>query len=258
MARNVRDVALFLDAMSGRNAVDPLSLPRPDQPFLAAAEMRRAPARVAFSRDLGITPVDPEIADLCAAAARRFEEAGVVVEEAHPDLREAHEVFQVLRALDFAASLGDLLESDRAGLKPEVVWNIEKGLALTADQIIEAERKRGGIYQRMTAFFADYDLLLSPATIVPPFPVERRFVETCAGQAFATYIDWLAIAYAITVTSCPALSLPCGFTREHHLPVGLQIVGKPGGEADLLSAALVLEESLGLGRATPIDPRDRH
>ncbi|HEX6102781.1 MAG TPA: amidase family protein, partial [Alphaproteobacteria bacterium] len=61
---------------------------------------------------------------------------------------------------------------------------------------------------------------------------------------------------AITLTSCPALSLPCGFTQAG-LPVGLQIVGKPRGEAELLSAAAALEEVLGLARLTPIAPRRR-
>ena len=76
----------------------------------------------------------------------------------------------------------------------------------------------------LTAFYEAYDLLLAPATIVPPFPVGDRTVTECDGQVFETYIDWLAIAHAVTLTSAPALSLPCGFTRDG-LPVGLQMVG---------------------------------
>src|SRR5690606_33783432 len=105
------------------------------------------------------------------------------------------------------------------------------------------------------AFFTDYDLLLTPATIVAPYPVEQRYVAECAGTTFETYIDWLAIAYAITLTTAPALSLPCGFTSEG-LPVGLQIVTVPRGEAKLLSAAAQLERQLGLETVYPIDPRD--
>ena len=255
MARNVGDTALLLDAMAGRHTADPLSWPAPASSFLSAAEARRKPTRVAYSRDLGVTPVDAEVAAITEATARRLEEAGAIVEDAHPDLSEAPEVFQVLRALDFAVSLGEHYEHAREALKPEIVWNIEKGHALTADQVIAAEAKRGLLYHSMLAFFEDYDLLLSPATIVPPFPVEQRTVEACEGEAFETYIDWLAIAFAITVTSCPALSLPCGFARRDRLPVGLQMVGRPGGEAELLSAAALLEDILGLAGATPIDPR---
>jgi len=258
MARNVRDCALFLDAMTGQHASDPLSLMKPEAPFLASLDQAPPPKRVAFSRDLGITPVAREVADLCQSAARALEGAGVAVEEAHPDLREAHEVFQTLRALDYATGLGPLLAEHRALIKPEVVWNIERGLALTAEEIAAAERKRGALYHRAATFFETTDLLLTPATIVPAFPLEQRYLAECEGQAFETYIDWLAIAYAITLTSCPAISIPCGFTRDGHLPVGLQLVGPPRGEATLLAGALLMERLLDLGPITPIEPNVTH
>jgi amidase len=258
MARNVADCALLLDAMTGRHASDPLSHEKPNTSFLAALEGAPPPKRVAFSRDLGITPVDREVSEFCAAAARKLEGAGVAVEEAHPDLREAHQVFQTLRALDYATGLGPLLAEHRALLKPEVIWNIERGLALSAEDIAWAERKRGALYHRMAAFFEAYDLLITPATIVPAFPLEHRYLAECEGQAFETYIDWLAIAYAITVTGCPAISIPCGFTAEGHLPVGLQIVGPPRGEGPLLAGALLMENLLDLGPITPIEPKVAH
>ena len=108
--------------------------------------------------------------------------------------------------------------------------------------------------QRTTEFFKQYDLLLAPATIVAPFPVENRYVAECDGQKFANYVQWLGIVYAITLACCPALSLPCGFTASG-LPVGLQIVGPPRGEAQLLGQAKVLEDILGLRGSTPIDPK---
>ena len=214
---------------------------------------RVRPRRVAFSADLGITPVDPEVAALCRTAAAQFEAMGVPVEEAHPDLSDAHEVFQTLRAHAFATGMADLLRDHRDALKPEVVWNIEKGLALTSADLGRAERARGGMVARAAVFFDTYDLLLTPATIVPPYPVEQRAVMECDGVAFDTYIDWLGIAYAITNISLPALSLPCGFTAAG-LPVGVQMVGRARGEAALLSAAGVLEDALGLAHL-PIDPR---
>ena len=112
-------------------------------------------------------------------------------------------------------------------------------------QIGEAERQRGLLQLRMAEFLASYDLLLCPAAIVPPFPVEQRFLAELNGHRFPSYIDWVAMAYAITLTGCPALSLPCGFTAAG-LPVGLQMVGKPRGEAGLLAAAAMLEDALGL------------
>ena len=225
----------------------------PDPP-LGQARSGQAPRRIAYSATLGITPVDPEIAAITREAAQRFAEAGVVIEEAHPDLREVHECFHVLRAYDYAVSKAELLRGNRDLLKPEVIWNIEKGLALTIEDLERAEAQRVALTGRALTFFATYDLLLTPATIVPPFPLEQRYVTACAGTAFSNYLDWLAIAYAITMVCCPALSLPCGFTAEG-LPVGLQIAGPPRSEARVLAAARALEDILGLRGRTPIDPR---
>jgi amidase len=254
MARNVEDLALLLDAMSGENASDPLSLPAPPDSFLSAARSGRKPKRIAYSPDLGITPVDPEVKAVTRKAAERFAEAGAIVEEAHPDLREAHECFHVLRALDFAMTKAALLRTKRDLLKPEVIWNIEQGLKLTVDQIARAEAQRVAMTARTVEFFKTYDLLLAPATIVPPFPIEHRYVAECAGKRFDNYVEWLGIVYAITLVCCPALSLPCGFTASG-LPVGLQMVAAPRGDAQLLAGAKALEDILGVRGTTPIDPR---
>lgn len=254
MARNVEDLALFLDAMSGEHPADPLSLPRLTISFLSAARSGKRPKRVAYSPDLGITPVDPEVAAITRKAASRFAEAGVIVEEAHPDLREAHECFHVLRAFDFAVTKAALLRNKRDQLKPEVIWNIEEGLKLSVEQLERAEAQRLAMAARTLEFFENYDLLLTPATIVPPFPIEHRYVAECAGKKFDNYVEWLGIVYAITLACCPALSLPCGFTASG-LPVGLQMVAPSRGEAQLLAGAKVLEDILGVRGTTPIDPK---
>ncbi|MGA7072425.1 amidase [Bradyrhizobium sp.] len=254
MARNVEDLALFLDAMSGEHPADPLSLPSLPASFLSAARSGKRPTRIAYSPDLGITPVDPEVAAITRKAASRFAEAGVVVEEAYPDLREAHECFHVLRAFDFAITKAALLRNKRDQLKPEVIWNIEEGLKLSVQQLERAEAQRVAMAARTLEFFENYDLLLTPATIVPPFPIEHRYVAECAGKKFDNYVEWLGIVYAITLASCPALSLPCGFTASG-LPVGLQMVAPSRGEAQLLAGAKVLEDILGVRGTTPIDPK---
>jgi amidase len=253
MARDVADLALMLDAMSGEYAADPRSLSVPVTSFLSAARSGAKPKRVAYSPDFGITPVDPEVAAITRKAAERFAELGAIVEEAHPDFSEAHECFHVLRALAFAISKADLLRDHRDQLKPEVIWNIEQGMKLTVDQIARAQAQRLAMTERTLKFFETYDLLLSPATIVAPFPIENRFVAECNGKTFGNYIEWVAIAYATTLACCPALSLPCGFTASG-LPVGLQIVARPRGEAQLLAGAKVLEDILGVPTG-PIDPR---
>ena len=238
--------------MSGADRRVPLALEAPNQSFLAALE-DFAPARIAYSPDLGVTPVDPRIAEVCRAAAERFTEAGVEVAQAAPELPGVKETFHTLRALIYAVTKGDLLAAHRDVIKADVVWNIERGLALTLEEIAKAERNRAALAAAAGDFFGRYDLLLTPTTIVPPFPVEQRFVERCGDHVFDNYVDWLAIAYVPTTLSLPALSIPCGLLDG--LPVGLQIVGPPRGEDAVLAAGRRLEELLALDWPVPMDPR---
>jgi amidase len=257
MARTVSDLALLFDAMCGEEQGAPLSRPRPLVSYSDAVKTGWTPKRIAVSRDLGITPVDPEVADLVMAAARKLEAEGVIVEEAHPDLQDAMACFQTLRAIGFATGMRQLLLDHRDKLKPEVIWNIEKGLNLTGDDIARAEAQRGVLFRRMSTFFETYDLLLCPATIVPPFPVEERYVRSCNGIEFETYVEWLLIVAVATLCACPAISIPCGFTKNN-LPVGLQMIAPNRADATLLAGAAFMERVLGLGAFTPIDPRVRH
>ncbi|MEQ9331743.1 amidase family protein [Thalassobaculum sp.] len=255
MARTVADCALMLDAMCGQTPVDPISLERPAVSFVDAVAARRAPKRVAFSRDLGgITPVDPEVADIVERAARRFEAMGCTVEEASPDFADVQMIFQTMRAMGMAAGKKDLLATHRDQLKPEVIWNIEKGLELTMADIAAAELARGRYYHRVRAFYDRYDLVLCPATVVPPYPIEDRYVAECQGHTFSNYIEWCTVAYAFTCAGLPAISVPAGFTAGG-LPVGLQIAGPPRGEAAVLAAAAMFEDIAPWAHTLPVDPR---
>jgi len=254
MARTVADLAFFLDAMTGDDRRDPMSKPRPAVSFLDEALSRHRPLRIAFSEDLGITPVDPQIRHVLRGAIQKLTAAGFVVEEVHPDVADAAAIFHVLRANSYALSMGELLHTHREQLKPDIVWNIEAGLALSPDEVRKAELARTALMQRVADFFGDFDVLLCPATIVPPFPIDKRYVDRCDGHVFSNYIEWLTIVSVATLAGCPALSLPCGFT-EAALPVGLQMIGPANGEASLLSAACLFEEVFALGTERPIDPR---
>ncbi len=253
MARNVGDLALMLDAQVGRHLRDPRALPRPERLFLNAVDQPQAPRRVAFSSDLGLAPVDGEVREICARAAGCFTELGAVVEEACPDLGGSHQVFSTLRAASYVSNYAPLLAEYRSLLKPEVIGNIEQGLELTSSEIGEAEKTRGRLYQNTVDFFATHDLLLCPAVVVPPFDVNIRYLSEVGGVALEHYFSWLALTYATSLTGCPSLSLPVGFTSAG-LPVGLQMVGPPRGEAGLLAAARLLEQICGLEGLTPLDP----
>tara|TARA_Y100000746_G_scaffold219190_1_gene216406 strand:- start:283 stop:1743 length:1461 start_codon:yes stop_codon:yes gene_type:complete len=254
MARNVPDVALLLDAMVGHHPRDPISLPRTETRYLDAVKSRTKPKKVAFSRDLGVTPVDQEVAEICEKAAKRFEQLGCIVEEAHPDFSDVQDIFQTWRAMSFYVGKKALLDTNKDLLKPEVIWNIERAAEITVDDFARVELARARYLNRAVTFFEEYDLLLSPATVVPPYPVEQRFVAELGDHKFSNYVEWLSIAYAITITGHPALSVPAGFTKDG-LPVGLQIVGGPRGEANLLSAANLYEEISDLKNLVPIIPK---
>lgn len=254
MARCVSDVALMLDAGAGHEIDDPFSFDTQPTSFLKELEGNDLPRRVAISPDLGIVPMAREIADACMGAAHRFQDLGAEITDEVPDFSGALGGFQTLRAMLFATLMGPILADHRDQIAPEIIGNIERGLEITPDQIFDAERIRSQLYHRMVSFFQSHDLLICPAASIPPFPVEQRYVEEIDGQPCETYIDWFSITFALTMTSCPVVSLPCGFTAEG-LPVGIQIVGKPRGEAALLRAAHRLEKLFDISSQLPIDPR---
>ncbi len=253
MARNVPDTALFLDMMSGAHILDPSSLPAPETSYVDSLKNIPKFGRIAYSPDLGHCPVDPEVADICAKAAEDFARYCAGVDETCPDLHDAEDIFQTLRAQLFIANHAPLLARHRDKLKPEVIWNIEKGAKLTADDIGAAQRAQGALYQRIVAFFSEYDFLLAPAAIVPAYPHKFRYVEEVNGVKFDNYMSWLALPAMLTVTNCPVISVPCGFTKSG-LPVGLQIMGPNAREDRVLQAAYAFERDHDFASKVPIDP----
>lgn len=253
MARNVADVALMLDAGAGHDPADPLSFD-PAGSFVTALDGAAAPTRVAFSPDLGIVPMAREVSDIASLAVGRLASAGVDVSRDIPDFSGAVDGFQTLRAVLLGTMMGELLESHRDCIAEDIVGNVERGFRVTPEKLFEAERIRWQLYDRMTTFFESHDLLICPTASIPAFPVEQRYVTEIDGQKCETYIDWFAITFALTMTSCPVISIPCGFTAEG-LPVGLQIVGKPRGETALLRAAHWIEALFDIAHKLPIDPR---
>ena len=243
MARNVSDLALMLDAMTGLTAHDPLSRPIPAGGYQAAMAARRPPRRIGFSPDLGLRRIDPDVAKICRTASQQLADLETVVEEVIPDFTGGIECFQVLRALLFADVRGELLPAERHRINPDIVWNIEKGLGLAAADILPAMRVRHRIYHNVAQFFDHYDLLVCPTVAVPPFPVEQRFPTEIAGEKLTTYIDWMFLTFVLTLTSCPVISIPCGVTTAG-LPIGLQLVGRPHGDSELLGFARLAEQAL--------------
>ena len=250
MARSVRDVALMLDAGAGHSAQDPLSFHAALGSYVAALKAFDAPKRVAFSEDLGIVPMARDIAQTARTACAKISGLGIDVSDEIPDFSGVLEGFQTLRGVLIATMLDDLLAEHRDAILPDIVKNAEVGHQVSNQQIISAEKIRKSITLQMQSFFQRCDFLICPTTSVAPFDVEKPFVTEIDGQPCQTYIDWFAITFALSMTGCPVVSLPCGFTNEG-LPVGLQIVGQPRQEAELLAFAEILEQEFGVASAVP-------
>ncbi len=149
-----------------------------------------------------------------------FAELGCEVANDEPDLDGVDELFQTLRAAGYAAALARDLERGRAQLKDTVVWNIERGLALTPADLERAATIQTALDARVARFFSVYEFLVLPTVQVLPFPVEVEWPRAIEGVAMQTYVDWMATCYAISCLRAPAISVPCGFSPEG-LPVGL-------------------------------------
>ena len=246
MAKTVPDTALLFSVIAGPDHSDPIGLSDPGEVFLDGIVPldHLKGLKIAYSPSLHGLPIDSQVKTVIGRAANTLMQMGCNVTEDQPDLREAMDVFQVQRAINLRL-LGEGLDKSvpnwRQHAKDTALWNIDKGRELTTDEILLAETKRSEIYSEATRFFEKYDALILPAAQVPPFDHQIAWIEEIEGVNLETYIDWMTVCCAITVTGFPAISVPAGFTEEG-LPVGVQIVGKPRGDLDLLRLAGAFEQ----------------
>jgi len=246
IARTVADTALMLDAISGPDYRCVTSLPAPETAFLQAVKNPDAKnLRIAWSDNLNLMPVDREVLQIARSAIDVFRDIGCEVIEATPDLGELRETALALRGLFYVASFHEQYADDPAFkrlVNPLVIGNIEQGLTYTIQDLARAERRRSKLWETMRVFFEDYDLLLTPTVPIPPFPAETLYPTEINGEPMENYIDWVMLTYAFSITSSPAISVPCGWTKGN-LPVGLQMVSRYQAEATLFRAAAAYESA---------------
>ncbi|HCG69400.1 MAG TPA: amidase [Gammaproteobacteria bacterium] len=257
MAKTVADTTLLFSVIAGPDAGDPLTLSEPGVTFLDAlvpfSEDALSGLRIGYSTDLGSLQVDLEVAQSVREAAQVMADLGASTTANAPDLEGAMDAFQVQRAATLrllAKGLEKISPQWRDMVKDTARWNMEKGLALSAEDLIQAELQRTAVYQRVAAYFQDHDALILPAAQVPPFPADQDWVSEINGVSMPTYIDWMAICCMISVTGLPTISVPGGFTRDG-LPLGIQIVGKPRGDLQLLRLAQAFEAATQFGKRRP-------
>jgi amidase len=247
LARDAEDAALMLDAMVGLSRLSPISVA---PPWKSAREhvTRTQDARglrVGYAPDIAGIGVEPEIDTICRDAARKLVDAGASVEEIEFDVSDGRDPYQVWRGawmvgrqyanLDRLEQLGQNLRS-----------NVQAGLKITARDIAAAEATRFKVFQRFRTLFERFDVLLTPAAPVGPFPVEWNYPSEINGRKLANYVDWIAPAFLVTLVSLPAGSVPAGLTRAG-LPVGLQIVAPRFEEPLILSLAKLIQQANPIG-----------
>ncbi|ETK36419.1 amidase [Microbispora sp. ATCC PTA-5024] len=245
MARTVADLALFMSAIAGFDPSSPYSVREDGSVFAGPLDLDLSGVRIAYSPDLGGLPVDLETARVTAGAAGVLAGLGAKVEQVDLDLSGADEAFRTYRSWYYALAFGDLPEAG-----PNVAWNVERGREVTGADLARAERLRTALFHRMSAFFEEHDFLVAPVSQVPPFPVEQPYVTEVAGVAMPDYLAWMRSCYWISVLHAPAMSVPCGFTSGG-LPVGVQIVGRPWADLDVLRLGHAFERATGHWRTAP-------
>ncbi|MCC6790540.1 MAG: amidase [Thermomicrobiales bacterium] len=250
MARSVADVALMLTAIAGPDPRAPLSLDVDPASFGRPLDRDFKGVRVAWCPDLGGVPLDPAVRSALESKRRVFEELGCIVEEAAPDFAGAEDVFQKLRAFLLATNNADTFEAEKAQMKPEAVWNIEQGLALSGVDVGKALTNQATIVERVREFMETYEYILCAVNQVPPFDVNIRYPEEIAGVRMPTYITWMQSAYFITISRVPAISVPCSFT-DGGLPVGIQIVGRQKSDFSVLQFAHAFEQATQTAKRRP-------
>ena len=240
MGRSAADAALLMSALAVEDPRDPFTRPLDPALFDAPQTLDLSSLRAATSEDLGCAPVEKNIRATFRARMAKisnfFGECGA----RDPELGPVHEVFEILRSVNFIAAHKERLEQHRDILGPKVVENTERGMKYSASDVAWANVEQTKLYRRFVDMFDEIDILICPACSVSPFPHAQWSVSEIDGEVMDTYMRWLAISYGITLTLHPSVVIPCG-VDDRGLPFGIQIIGRYQGDAEVLAIAHSLE-----------------
>ncbi len=258
MARNVTDLALLLSVQAGFDARVPLSLDGSGAAFEGRLDANFKGKRIAWGADFkGHTPCEPGVLNVCRTALQTFESLGCLVEEAVPefDIEALWQATIRLRGWQQGSSLLEYYNdpAKRALLKPEAIFEIETGLRQSAYDITAASVVRTAWSQAVRRFFERYDYFVTPTAQVFPFDVDQHWPQEIAGQKMQTYHEWMKGVLLVTMSGCPALAAPAGFS-DRGLPMGIQIIAPNRQELSCLQLAYAYESAAGLAnrRLSPL------
>ena len=249
MSRTVRDSALMLNLVSGHNSRDSLAIRSAPPDFTDALDGDVRGLRIAWSSDLGFGIVDPQVLSVARATAELFEDMGCTLEDATPESGPPFEIFGTIVIVEDYVASGVLLENHADDLMGYVKSTIQAGKKATGTDYARAMAKLWKFRARMEDFFEEYDLLLTPTTAIPAYPIGARPREIMGQQVNKL---WGATPFtaSFNLSGNPAASIPCGFS-SNGLPIGLQIVGRWGDEMSVLRASAALEKARPWADAIP-------
>ncbi|MFO7482477.1 amidase family protein, partial [Oceanibaculum nanhaiense] len=254
MGRTVADTRLLFASQVGVDDRDPLSQPVDPQEIAAYRPVDLGRLRVAWSADFGQCPVSSEIKQLMRGRMKAMGHLFRSCDELDFDFGEADRMFDVVRGQSYLARYHHSYNNEREKLGPNIVANYEIAAAMSLADAAWAHSEQTNLFRRFQALYRDYDLILAPTTPVSPFPWTQLYLEELEGQTLRNYYHWLALTYFITLTTNPAISLPCGVDAQG-MPFGLQAIGRFRGDLELLNIAQGMEQAFagiaGLGRPTP-------
>lgn len=243
MARSIEDICMLLAHQAADDPRDPLATAVDPRDVATPIPVDLGNLSVAWTTDYGFAPIDAAY----AATTRRKVQAlkGFFQEfaEATPDLGDAERTFGTLRALSFVAKHAETYARDPNLLGPNVRANYEQGAAMSLADVAMADVEHTALYRRTEAFFGDFDLLIGPVTPISPFPWEQWYLEEMNGEKLNAYYSWLAPTFGITLTTCPAASIPLG-VDENGMPFGLQVVGPAKDDGFVLGAAHAIQQAI--------------
>jgi amidase len=254
MARNVKDVALLLAGMSSDRRPDPLARSVDEQRLLELCSMNLSNVRIALSVDLGFAPVAQTQRKLFRERMRVLEEHGSAIAWDEPDLGDADFIFETIRAVHFLATFSSYSEVEIGRMSENIQSNLADARRISAHDVARAYSEQTQTWRRAQEFFTRYDVLITPAAAVSPFPVEERYPRKVDDLEMRNYIQWFGLGFGISIIAHPAVCLPCG-RDSAGMPFGIQIVGPFGEDLKTLRVASSLEELFGqypeMKRPTP-------
>jgi amidase len=251
LTHTVEDAAQILDVLAGYEPGDPWWAPPPERPFAETVAEAPPPLRVAVTSTPPIdVAVDPECAVTVAAAAALLADLGHDVREATPPWREPTlfdtfiAVWQVGPALHPVEDISLLTPLNR-GL-------IEAAYAASAADYGRAVASLQILARRIVAFWNDFDIVLTPTLALPPVPIGWQGEVDGALEQLFRNTEFTPFTAVANLTGLPAMSLPLHWS-EGGLPIGVQAIGPPAGDALLLSLAAQIEEARPwAGRRPPV------